>query len=152
MRFLDQELFNTIRKSLPICCIDLLFIDFDNRVLLMRRSNHPAKGYLWFPGGRLYKDETIDEAISRKSVEETSIAPISSSFLDIQETIFPSCSFHPFSIHTINLCYLIKWSGDPTDAVINDSQHSDLVWLPIIDVVSRDDIHPGVSNPLRKIL
>ena len=118
----------------------------------MRRSNHPAKGSYWFPGGRLFKDESIHEAISRKSVEETSIVPLSSSFLDIQETIFPPSSFHPFSIHTINLCYLIKWSGNPKDAVINDSQHFDLVWLPIIDVIAREDIHSGVSNPLKKFL
>ena len=151
MTFLDLELFNSIRKNIPICCIDLLFVDFDNRILLMRRCNHPAKDSLWFPGGRLLKDEKIDQAIRRKSIEETSIYPISFSFVDIQETIFSQTSTCSYSIHTINLCFLISWSKNPQDALINDSQHSDLVWLPISDAISRNDIHSGVSNPLRKL-
>ena len=151
MKFLDEELFNTVRKSLPICCVDLLFIDSEDRILLMRRSNYPAKGLLWYPGGRIFKDEHIDQTILRKSVEETSIVPDSHALVDIQETIFDSCESHPYSIHTINLCFLINWSKNADNAVINDNQHSDLSWLPISEVINSHHIHNGVSNPLQKL-
>ncbi|MFM9587755.1 NUDIX domain-containing protein, partial [Streptomyces caniscabiei] len=35
------------------------------QVLLGRRTNRPAKGYWFVPGGRIYKDETFDQAFRR---------------------------------------------------------------------------------------
>jgi len=151
MMFIDQPLFDDIRKSIPICCVDLVFIDSNSRILLMNRRNNPAKNLLWFPGGRILKDELIINAINRKSLEEVSIKPISATLIDVQETIFEVSSDYNFIIHTINLCHLISWSGRSEDVVINDNQHDAIIWVPLLEALNSQNIHPGVLNPLKKI-
>jgi 8-oxo-dGTP diphosphatase len=45
----------------------------DNRVLLVRRANHPAKGYWAIPGGRIEGRELLRDALKREMFEETGI-------------------------------------------------------------------------------
>lgn len=45
----------------------------DDKVLLVKRANHPGKGLWAIPGGRVKLGETLKEAVRREVKEETGI-------------------------------------------------------------------------------
>jgi colanic acid biosynthesis protein WcaH len=69
---LDDQTFKIVIKSTPLISIDLI-VKKDNKVLLGKRINKPAQGYFFSMGGRVYKNETIDDAIMRISKDELNI-------------------------------------------------------------------------------
>ena len=64
------EFYRRILAIMPIVCVDLMVIDVDGRLLLLRRRDEPAKGHWWFPGGRVHLGETRADTASRKLTEE----------------------------------------------------------------------------------
>jgi len=46
----------------------------DGRVLLVRRGREPSLGLYAFPGGRVEREETLEEAARRELTEETALA------------------------------------------------------------------------------
>jgi len=65
---LDDQTFKVVINSTPLISIDLL-VTKDNKILLGRRINKPAQGCLFSIGGRVYKNETINNAMMRIAVE-----------------------------------------------------------------------------------
>ena len=62
----------TIVANVPIVSVDLV-IRRDGGVVLGRRTNEPAKGYWFIPGGRVLKGETRREAVGRVAADELGI-------------------------------------------------------------------------------
>ena len=62
----------TIVANVPIVSVDLV-IRRDGGVVLGRRTNEPAKGHWFIPGGRVLKGETRREAVGRVAAEELGI-------------------------------------------------------------------------------
>jgi colanic acid biosynthesis protein WcaH len=70
--WISADDWETIVASVPIVSVDLV-ISHDGGVLLGRRTNEPAKGYWFVPGGRVYKGETRREAVHRVAREELGV-------------------------------------------------------------------------------
>lgn len=62
----------TIVANVPIVSVDLL-VRYDGGLLLGKRTNEPAKGYWFMPGGRVQKGETRFEAVYRIGKEELEV-------------------------------------------------------------------------------
>jgi colanic acid biosynthesis protein WcaH len=58
---IEDEMYNVILEKMPIFCVDWL-ISCKGKFLLLKRTQQPLKGDYWLIGGRLQKNETIDEA------------------------------------------------------------------------------------------
>jgi len=69
---LDDTTFKTIIDSAPLISIDIL-LKKDNKFLLGRRVNKPAQGYFFSTGGRINKNESIDNAMARVALNELNI-------------------------------------------------------------------------------
>ena len=69
---LDDQTFKTVVNSAPLISIDLL-VKKDNKILLGKRINNPAQGYLFSIGGRVYKNESIQQATARIAKGEANI-------------------------------------------------------------------------------
>jgi colanic acid biosynthesis protein WcaH len=67
---IDKDLYRQIVQIIPISCIDLVVANDDGQVLLAKRTNEPAIGEWWFPGGRVHYLETRVDAAFRKLREE----------------------------------------------------------------------------------
>ena len=69
---LDDQIFKTVVDSAPLISIDIL-IKKDNKILLGKRINKPAQGYFFSIGGRINKNEAIDNAMGRIARNELNI-------------------------------------------------------------------------------
>lgn len=67
---LDSDQFRQVVAATPLVSIDLVVSDAQGRVLLGQRLNRPACGYWFVPGGRIYKNETLDAAFRRLTQTE----------------------------------------------------------------------------------
>jgi colanic acid biosynthesis protein WcaH len=63
--WLSRKEFLEVIERVPLVSIDLVIRDPKNRILLGRRTNEPARGEWFVPGGRIYKDESLPIAFQR---------------------------------------------------------------------------------------
>ena len=64
----DEDM--AVVKNAPLVSIDLVIVDEDGRILVGKRTNEPALGTWFVPGGRIVKDETLDGAFERIAIDE----------------------------------------------------------------------------------
>lgn len=148
MTFIPKEEYENILKWLPILCVDCV-ITHEGKCLLLRRTNDPAKGQYWFPGGRIQKNETIRDAAVRKAREETKLHCHYDKIISIEETMFPKEGDMTCDVHTVNICcHLIAIS--PEEIKI-DNCHDDYVWANIEQALQLK-VHGGIINPMRECL
>jgi colanic acid biosynthesis protein WcaH len=124
---IEEILYNKIVEFLPILCVDALIIN-DDKILLLKRNLEPAKNEWWLPGGRVFKNEFLEEAVLRKVFEETGLIGKIVEQIGVSETIF-------FQKHTVNVSFYVL--SNNKNVKLN-SEHSDYRWfelndLPIID-------------------
>jgi colanic acid biosynthesis protein WcaH len=95
----NQELLEVIQRT-PLVSIDLVARDSDSRMLLGLRMNEPAKDTWFVPGGRILKDESLDDAFTRITRSELGIECLRSqacflglfTHIDFQKLIFQTSS------------------------------------------------------------
>lgn len=71
--WISEEDWKTIVANVPIVSVDLL-VRYDEGLLFGKRTNEPAKGYWFLPGGRVHKGETRREAVHRVADEELGLS------------------------------------------------------------------------------
>lgn len=69
---ISDEDWKTIVANIPIVSVDLL-VRYNGGLLFGKRTNEPAKGYWFIPGGRVQKGETRSEAVHRIGEEELAL-------------------------------------------------------------------------------
>ena len=144
---ISSDLYACIRSVMPIVCVDCLLV-VDSNVLLLKRSNSPAYGQWWFPGGRILHGEDITTASLRKLKEETSLEANFKNILSVETSIFPD-----ENIHTINICCILDALEPKHELDIAiDSLHADWCWIDADTLESAGRLHEAVYNPLRQLL
>jgi len=138
---INSDLYEKIHMAMPIACVDVIITN-GNSFLLVKRKNKPAQNQWWFPGGRILKNETLTEAVTRKSFEETGLNVKIVNCIGVEETIFPDGPFNS-TAHTINVTYLVK-AINPEEIKM-DEQSSEYDWFSKIDA----DWHPYIKNFLK---
>lgn len=126
---IDNKTYKKILSAIPIACVDAVIV-YQNKFLLGKRRNEPAKNKWWLLGGRINKNETLLHAIHRKIKQEANLKIKKCKFLAAQETIFKTSAFG-VSSHTINIVYLIEPIS--LNDHISDNQHSELKWFENVD-------------------
>ena len=96
--FIPGDVYGEILKLLPIVSVEALII-MDNALLFLRRKGQPAKGEWWFPGGRVRKGESLEQALRREVAEETGLKIRSYKLIDVYSRVFPE-------LHDITIAYL----------------------------------------------
>lgn len=71
---IEDNLYHKVLDYTVLACVDVVaYCDrspSDRVVLMVERAEKPVQGMLWFPGGRLYKNEGFEAAVRRKLREE----------------------------------------------------------------------------------
>ncbi|WP_297711850.1 GDP-mannose mannosyl hydrolase [uncultured Citrobacter sp.] len=140
--FLRQEEFATVVRCAPLISIDLLVENARGEYLLGQRLNRPAQG-LWFvPGGRVQKDERLEDAFERLTLAELGLRlPLSSAeFYGVWQHFYDdNFSGTDFTTHYVVLGFRLKVSE--ADLRLPDSQHDDYRWLTPKALLASDNVH-----------
>jgi len=67
---ISNKRFLKIIDSTPLVSIDLILGNQQGKTLLGKRTNRPAQGYWFVPGGCIRKNEKLADAIKRISLAE----------------------------------------------------------------------------------
>jgi len=149
-----KNLHDVIRLT-PIASIDILCIH-KNNVLLGKRQNNPAKDTLFNPGSKIFKLETIPQAIRRVVKNEIGL-----SITDMKRFRFLTATDHiyhnnflddSFKTHYISLSYVIHLTDDEITLIQYDDQHDSLQWFDIKSTIQHPLLHPYCKQFLEQII
>lgn len=126
-RFLD------VVASAPLVSIDLIVRNEDGQVLLGKRTNRPAKGCWFVPGGRIRKGERIAKALERISESELGLGLQlkDAEFLGVYEHLYDDNFLGEEGIgtHYVVLAYACRI--DSVTRIRLDDQHSEIEWWDV---------------------
>ena len=132
--------FKTIVKSTPLVSIDLIVRNSEGSVLLGKRTNRPAQGFWFVPGGRVLKDESFDYAFKRLIKEELGLNSVESKFKGIYQHFYDdNFSEDDFTTHYLVLAYEITFNGNL--ALLPFQQHSRYKWFSEKALLENEQVH-----------
>ena len=127
---LDAHNFKIVIENMPLVSIDLCLV-CDGQLLLGKRNNQPVKGEWFTPGGRMYKNETWQDALLRIAEVElgiTAITAASFSLMGIWDHFYDnSAADKNMSTHYVNLPHYVEFKSKPQ--ITFDGQHSEFNWF-----------------------
>lgn len=144
---LEQQLFETVVENSPLISIDLIVRNCQGQVLLGQRQNRPAQNYWFVPGGRIFKDESIEDAFKRTTQEELGKQYFISNaiFLGVYEHFYDdNFSGTEFTTHYIVLGYEISLSDVSLD--LPTVQHNAYKWFDVEMLLSSTVVHQYTKN------
>ena len=139
------ELIELVRLG-PLVSIDLVIRDSRGRTLVGLRSNEPARD-LWFvPGGRVGKDETLDEAFARIAMQELGVTVHrrDARFLGVFEHFYDTNFLERAGVSTHYVALPHAFSLPGGDAEIRlDGQHRSIRWITEEELATDPRVHPN---------
>ncbi len=149
MKKLDEKIFKIVINATPLISIDIL-VKNEDQILLGKRINKPAKGYFFSIGGRVMKNETINQAIKRIISDELNIQQKSTpNFISAFEHFYNDGVYDDVSTHYVGLLYeyedrdIIDLKNLPRD------QHEEYKWFSINQIMTDSQVHKNVKDYFR---
>ena len=104
----DAE-YKRIMEIMPVVCIDCLVQNEQGEFLLVKRNNEPLKGKYWVPGGRLLRNERLEDAVNRKMRQELGVSVEIVRNLGFYEEFFEKTAQNAEGgFHAISFLYLVR--------------------------------------------
>ena len=144
--FLDKVTFRTVVRSAPLVSIDLVVINSQGQVLLGQRTNRPAQGFWFVPGGRILKNEAMAAAFLRLSKAELGFASElgDAEFLGVYEHFYTdNFSGTDFSTHYVVLGYRLVHDLDLNS--LPDAQHHFYRWFDVAELLASVQVHDNTK-------
>ncbi|EHY0935666.1 GDP-mannose mannosyl hydrolase [Vibrio cholerae] len=143
---LDELTFKTVVASTPLVSMDLIIRNKRDQVLLGLRTNRPAQGFWFVPGGRICKDETFEQAFIRLTEVELGqpTALSQARFLGPYQHLYDdNFSGTQFSTHYVVLGYQIDC--DIELDTLPAEQHQHYRWWDVEELLSSELVHPNTK-------
>jgi colanic acid biosynthesis protein WcaH len=145
--FLHHDDFASVLRNTPLVSVDLVVRDEIGRVLVGLRINRPAQGSWFVPGGRIYKDERIDDAFLRISLAElgSAIPRREASFLGVYEHLYDDNALEipDVSTHYVVLGYQLQVAA--ASLVLPVGQHERFRWMDVNEIHEDTAVHPNTK-------
>lgn len=150
---LDPKTFLDIVKNTPLVSVDLIIYRVNGDVLLGYRKNKPAQNTWFVPGGKIVKDERINEALQRVARVELGLelTPSQARFKGVYEHLYPdNFSGKPgIGTHYVVLAYEVHL---PKEHIIKgDEQHAQFKWWSISDLLAAPDVHSNTKAYFKSV-
>nr|WP_281496481.1 GDP-mannose mannosyl hydrolase [Ferrimonas balearica] len=138
---LSVDTFKMVVSSTPLISIDLIIKDSAGRVLLGKRSNRPAQGDWFVPGGRVLKDELLEAAYHRLLYNELGVSSaVKAKFIGVYQHFYSdNFSGSDFSTHYVVLAYQLSLDGECLNLPIE--QHSEYRWFKKEELLNCEQVH-----------
>lgn len=143
---LDLHTFKTVVASTPLVSMDLIIQNSQGQILLGLRTNRPAQGYWFVPGGRICKDETFDSAFQRLTKFElgSDYSLDQAQFIGVYQHLYDdNFSGTDFSTHYVVLGYQLEL--DLSLQHLPSDQHQNYQWWYIEDLLASDLVHDNTK-------
>jgi len=143
---LDDATFKTVLDSAPLISIDIL-LKKGGKVLLGKRVNKPAQGYFFSTGGRINKNEAIDNAMVRVALNELNIELKSiPKFIGVFDHFYDDSIYKDVSTHYVNIAYEYEVEEIPD---LPTEQHSEYKWFTVNELLESKQVHKYVKDYFR---
>ncbi|MFP4052430.1 MAG: GDP-mannose mannosyl hydrolase [Phycisphaerae bacterium] len=140
---LSRDNFARVVRLTPLVSIDLIVRNPRGEVLVGLRTNEPARGFWFVPGGRIGKGERIAAAFARLTEQELGEAMdlAAARFLGVYEHLYETnfAMEEGFGTHYVVLGYEITLDGPLLN--LPDEQHSGYRWMAPQDILASDEVH-----------
>jgi len=138
---IPTELYSKIVESAPIVCVDMV-LHKDGKVLLINRKDEPEKGKWWVPGGRIKKNEKLEDAVKRKILEETGLKVFIKNQLSWAEYFNEKSCFDDVKTgtHSIVARFFVEPEGEQDVSL--DKTSTDFKWIEKIE----EELDPYVKK------
>jgi colanic acid biosynthesis protein WcaH len=149
--FLKEDVFALVVESTPLISMDLIVKSKTNKILLGKRLNRPAQNFWFVPGGRIFKNEKLDQAFSRIALDELGldIKQHEVDFLGVFQHFYEDSQFgmklKDPSTHYVVLGYEIGLEGEDL-SMLPQKQHHTYQWWDIMDLMNSNDVHQHTKD------
>ena len=132
--------FKTVIASTPLISIDLVVKNGEGKILLGKRTNRPAQGFWFVPGGRVLKDEQLDKAYVRLLKTELSFNKCEAKFLGVYQHFYTdNVTEDNFTTHYIVLAYELTFNGSIMK--LPNEQHNEYRWYKESELLNHNEVH-----------
>ena len=141
--------------ALPLVSVDWVVTNPEGQLLLGRRTNAPARGWWFTPGGRIRKNEPLARALQRVGQDELGLeadfcAQVlgNARLMGAWDHFYPNSAFDPeVSTHYVNLPHWLplSWAEVAQLVLPIGEQHSAWQWMPLKEVAENPIVHPYVQ-------
>ncbi len=132
----------------PLIAIDLIVENSRGEVLLGLRRNEPAAGFWFVPGGRVFKNENLEQAFRRISCSELGceFSRQQAEWLGIYEHFYTANAgqLHGVDTHYVVLAHRLRLTEATELPLPLDLQHDRYCWLHPSAFMSNEDVHPYI--------
>ena len=149
--FLDNNEWKFCVQKLPIIAIDLIIKNKKSEILMGIRSNNPAKNFFFVPGGRILKNEKIEDAFKRITYIELgkTLDINDANFLNYYEHFYQNSLWDVEGISTHYVVLAFKIEATSKDKFNLNNQHKCFQWISK-DNQNSFNIHEYSLNYLNK--
>lgn len=138
---LTNEEFGRIIEATPLVAIDLIVHNGEGKILLGKRRNSPAKAYWFVPGGRILKNERLQDALKRIADAELGIEVSSGQVIGVFDHLYDDNFFElpGLTTHYVTIAYRFEITGET--ALRLDDQHEKFEWWDRETLLASDEVH-----------
>jgi len=144
--------FITVIENAPLVSVDLLVHNNKKQILVGKRVNNPAQGYWFVPGGRIRKNEPLQEAVIRLMKGELGVDHFSGSYTisGIYDHFYDTC-FYPInplitSTHYVSIGVNIELNEKDINIDVFLQQHSQHQWMFPNEIMNDEMVHPYTKD------
>ncbi|MCT4712330.1 GDP-mannose mannosyl hydrolase [Enterobacteriaceae bacterium H11S18] len=156
--FLSHEDFTTVVRSTPLISIDLVVENQAGEYLLGLRTNRPAQGFWFVPGGRVQKDEQLADAFARLTEAELGkrFTLKDGEFYGVWQHFYDdNFSGQDFSTHYVVLGFRLRVNADELQLPME--QHNEYRWQNAAELLESEDVHDNsrayfLAEPADKVI
>ncbi|MFM0235980.1 GDP-mannose mannosyl hydrolase [Paraburkholderia sediminicola] len=141
---LPTLMFLNVVDATPLVAIDLIIENEMGGYLLGRRVNKPAQGFWFVPGGRIRKNERLDDAFHRIASEELGRADhrrADADLLGVYEHLYEDNFSGQSGISTHYVVLGYKLRGTIELASLPDLQHTAYRWATKEEITTDAEVH-----------
>lgn len=135
--------FLTVVRLAPLVALDLVVINPRGEVLVGLRTNRPAEGSWFVPGGRIQKDERLDDAFRRLTGEELGrpLGLADASPLGVYEHLYEDnfAGAPGVSTHYVVIAHRVALDLDL--AALPGAQHAHWKWISVDELRGDATVH-----------
>jgi colanic acid biosynthesis protein WcaH len=138
---IDKEGFLKVIEAVPFVSIDLILRNERDEVLLGYRRNRPAQNTWFVPGGRIRKNEPVQNALQRIAHTELGIAAPQGKLIGVFDHIYGDNYFNAPGIGTHYVVCGYTMNISSSTQFTPDDQHAELKWWNLKDLLKSAEVH-----------